>query len=312
MSGPNPTQIHELAHRLQTLEVDLHEAARSRTITEADYRSRLERVKQAMDQGAKLKKIMAANRMPTALPSQVDLPVMGDYTRIEQKIVARFVSDTKKYTSELSVKVRQVSGWAYDAATGSTGWIKTLGRLSWLRRQIRRVDQDIERVRKARGVVEDFIVRSEISGRHPNPSLRQEDLLAAFQEFDAATGRVTALRARLRGEMARNADMRKWLQSYSENRRQRNPEKIPPAPDVLQGVATSIAEPLTGGAKLANERLVVARQLATALKVANVGDTEAVNAAPSAKDSFGFPFEVKKTATQKSAKSKQKSKEVRP
>ena len=78
MSAPNATQIHELAHRLQTLEVDLHEAARSRTITEADYRTRLERIKQAMAQGAKLKKAMSANRMPTALPSQVDLPVLGD------------------------------------------------------------------------------------------------------------------------------------------------------------------------------------------------------------------------------------------
>ncbi|MEI6397771.1 MAG: hypothetical protein WCO71_03275 [Pseudomonadota bacterium] len=311
MSGPNPTQIHELAHRLQTLEVDLHEAARSRTITEADYRSRLERLKQSMEQGANLKKIMSANRMPTPLPSQVDLPVMGDYTRIEQKIVARSVNDTRKYTSELSLKVRQVSEWAYDAATGSTGWIKALGRLSWLRRQIRRVDQDIERVRKARGVVEDFIVRSEIGGRLPNSRLRQEDLLAAFQEFEAATGRVTALRARLRGEISRNADMRKWLNIYSENRRQHNPEKSPPAADVLQSVAISVAEPLTGGAKLANERLVVARQLATALKGISGEPVETRNLASPVNEGFGFSFDVKKPAGQKTGKSKQKSKEVR-
>jgi hypothetical protein len=55
----------------------------------------------------------------------------------------------------------------------------------------------------------------------------------------------------------------------------------------------------------------VARQLATALKGAQVEEAEAVNAVPTATEGFGFAIETKKIATQKSVKSKHKSKEVR-
>ena len=265
MSGLDGSKVQELMHRLQSLDVDLQEAARGKLITEADYAARLKRLRRAIGEARKLKEAASAQTMPTPLPSHFDLPVMSGYSRIEQKIVARFVTDTKTYTDELAGKLQRVSSWTLEAVHDVVGWFKVIWRLSWIRSEMRRIDQDIERVRKARGVVEDFISRSEIGGIEPNPKTKQKDLLAAFAEFESATGRVTAMRAKLRGEIARNEEMKQWLNNYAHARRQVNPEKSPPEPQEVNAIGSVVAEHLLGGAKVANERLVVARRLASNL-----------------------------------------------
>jgi hypothetical protein len=265
MSGLDASKVQELMHRLQSLDVDLQEAARARQITEADYTSRLKRLRRATGEARKLKEAASAQTLPTTLPSHFDLPVMSGYSRIEQRIVAKFVTDTKNYTDELAEKIKRVSSWSLETVHDTVGWIKVIWRLSWIRREMRRLEQDIDKVRKARGVVEDFISRSEIGGLEPNPRTNQRDLLAAFTEFEAATGKVTALRAKLRSEMNRNDEMRRWLASYAEARRRTNPEKVPPEPDDVSAIGGFFADHLVGGAKLAKDRLVVARRLAYSL-----------------------------------------------
>jgi hypothetical protein len=167
MSGPNSILIHELRHRLQTLEVDLREAAQAQVITEHDFHVRIKRVERSVLQAQKLLSVTSAQTLPTEIPSQVDLPVMSDASRLEQKIVSRFVKDTKAYTRELAAKVRRTTDLANDASEGTSGWFKAMFRLSWLKSQIRRADQDLESVRRARVVIEDFISKSEISGNDP-------------------------------------------------------------------------------------------------------------------------------------------------
>jgi hypothetical protein len=265
MSGLDASKVQELMHRLQSLDVDLQEAARARLMTEADYTTRLKRLRRAIGDARKLREAASAQTMPTPMPSHFDLPVMSGYSRIEQKIVARFVTDTKNYTNELSAKLQRVSGWSLEAVHDVIGWIKVIWRLSWIRREMRRLEQDIDRVRKARGVVEDFISRSEIGGLEPNPKTNQRDLLAAFTEFEVATGKVTAMRAKLRSEIARNEDMKNWLSMYKVARQQNNPEKTPPEASDVQALGSVLADHLVGGAKLANDRLVVARRLAYSL-----------------------------------------------
>jgi hypothetical protein len=122
-------------------------------------------------------------------------------------------------------------------------------------------------------VVEDFISRSEIGGLEPNPKTNQRDLLAAFTEFEVATGKVTAMRAKLRSEIARNEDMKNWLSMYKAARQQNNPEKTPPEASDVQALGSILADHLVGGAKLANDRLVVARRLAYSLDGALDGQT---------------------------------------
>ena len=265
MSGPNSILIHELRHRLQTLEVDLREAAQAQVITEHDFHVRIKRVERSVIQAQKLLSVTSAQTLPTEIPSQVDLPVMSDASRLEQKIVSRFVKDTKAYTRELAAKVRRTTDLANDASEGTSGWFKAMFRLSWLKSQIRRADQDLESVRRARVVIEDFISKSEISGNDPNPRKNQRDLLAAFQEFEAATGRVTSMRARLRGEIAKNNELRQWLEQYAIIRRQNAEGQLPPEPEKFNEAFKAAAERLTSAAKLAKERLVIARQLAAAL-----------------------------------------------
>lgn len=265
MSALDASKVQELMHRLQSLDVDLQEAARARQITDADYTVRLKRLRRAINEARKLKEAASAQTMPTPLPSHFDLPVMSGYSRVEQKIVAKFVTDTKNYTDDLATKLKKVSEWSLEAVHDTLGWLKVIWRLSWMRREMRRLEQDIERVRKARGVVEDFISRSEIGGLEPNPKTNQRDLLAAFTEFEVATGKVTAMRAKLRTEMNRNEEMKNWLAKYANTRRQTNPEKVPPEPDEVSALGSILADHFVGGAKLANDRLVVARRLAYSL-----------------------------------------------
>jgi hypothetical protein len=266
MSGLKSTLIHELRHRLQTLEADLREASQAGRITEHDFQTRMQRMVRADQHAEKLLSVTSAQTLQTEIPSQVDLPVMSDASRLEQKIVSRFVKETKAYTKELAAKVGRATDWTIDAAHGVSGWFSAMWRLSWIKSQLRRVDQDIEAVRRARSVIEDFVAKSDISGRDPNPRKSQKDLLAAFQEFEAATGRVTSMRARLRGEVARNHDMRQWLEGYAKLRRQKAEGELPPEPEVLSEAFKSVSERLTGSAKVAHERLVIARQLITALE----------------------------------------------
>lgn len=269
MTVMDGSKVQELMHRLQSLDVDLQEAARARLITEADYTTRLKRLRRAIGEARKLKEAMSAQTMPTPMPSHFDLPVMSGYSRIEQKIVAKFVTDTKTYTRELAIRLERVGAWSLEAIQDRFGWFKAIWRLSWIRKEMRRLDQDMDRVRKARSVVEEFITRSEIGGLEPNPKTHQRDLLAAFTEFEAATGKVTAMRAKLRSEMNRNEEMRLWLANYSATRRQVNPEKAPPEPADVGALGSLLSEHLIGGAKLASDRLIVARRLAYSLGVAS-------------------------------------------
>jgi hypothetical protein len=271
MSGLNATFIHELRHRLQTLEIDLQEASHSGQITEHDFHVRLQRLARANQHAEKLLAIISAQIEPADLPTQVDLPMMSDTSSTEQKIVNTFVTDTKVYVTELAEKIVRVGNWSQDAAHGNLSWLTTVWRLLWIKRQLRRADGDIESVRKARGVVEDFISKSSLAGSEPVTRKNQKDLLSAFQEFEAATGRVTALRARLRGEISKNDDMRTWLQQYAANRKNTVAANLPPEPDHLSEAYKGLAERLTGGAKMAGERLVIARQLASALSADHNG-----------------------------------------
>ncbi len=265
MSGLNSNHIGELLHSLQTLDVELYEAARKRLLTESEYAVRNDRLRHAFYTLGQFKEMVAQRENSNEFKSQVDLPIMGGYNRSEQKIVMHFVGDTMRQTEKLSKVATNVSKWTFAAASGSVGSLQSLWRLSWLRGSILRINQDLANVRKARQVVESFIERMSMGGGPSASKINQQDLLAAFCEFDATISRVTAMKSGLCRETTRNRDMRRWLSLYSKVRRQKNPEASPPEPSDVEKAAIFIDDPLTGGSKLAQQRLVVARQVETAL-----------------------------------------------
>ena len=258
MSGLNSNHISELLHSLQTLDAELYEAARNRLLTESEYAVRNDRLRHAFYTLGQFKEMVAQRENSNEFKSQVDLPIMGGYNRSEQKIVMHFVGDTMRQTEKFS-------NWTFAAASGSVGSLQSLWRLSWLRGSILRINQDLANVRKARQVVESFIERMSMGGGPSASKINQQDLLAAFCEFDATISRVTAMKSGLCRETTRNRDMRRWLSLYSKVRRQKNPEASPPEPSDVEKAAIFIDDPLTGGSKLAQQRLVVARQVETAL-----------------------------------------------
>jgi hypothetical protein len=72
--------------------------------------------------------------------------------------------------------------------------------------------------------------------------------------------------------------MKNWLAKYANTRRQTNPEKVPPEPDEVSALGSILADHFVGGAKLANDRLVVARRLAYSLN--HTDTTDAVPTGP--------------------------------
>ncbi len=265
MSGLNSDHIDELLHCLQTLDAELFEAAKNRLLTESEYSVRNDRLRHAFHTLGEYKELVAQRELPIEFKSQVDLPIMGGYSRVEQKVVTHFVSDTRRHTQQLANAARKVAKWTFDAAGNSVGSARSLWRLSWLRASILRINQDLANVRKARLVVENFIERTALGGITPNSKINQQDLLTAFCEFDASIARVTAMKSGLSREITRNRDMRRWLSLYSKMRRQRNPETAPPEPSAVENASKFVDEPLTLGTKFAKERLVIARQVEAAL-----------------------------------------------
>lgn len=265
MSGLNPNQIAELLHTLQTLDVELYEAASSRQITEAEYSIRNDRLRQAFYTVGGLSDAVSQQEDPNEFKSQIDLPIISGFTRAEQKVVQHFVSDTLRHTKHLAKVAGQVAKWSLEATSNSVGTLKTLWRLSWLRGSHIQINQDLASVRKARQVVESFIERTAMGEASPDSKRNQQDLLTAFCEFDATNSRVAAMRSGLSREIARNRDMRRWLSLYSKVRRTKNPETSPPEPQAVQDAVKSISDQICGGAEIAKKRLVIATQVQSAL-----------------------------------------------
>ena len=302
------TKINDLLHRLQSMEVDLHDAMRCREISESDYSERLDQLRNALGHAQKIKAIMVPAKIQNNPLSQVDLPVMGDYSRLEQKIVTKFVSDMKKKLTEVSNLTQRAADWTQSAAVQSTGWLISIWRLSFIRRQLIKVEQELAHVRKARDVVEDFIARAEIGKASDAKVVSQRDLMSAFSEFERGTERVTALRARVRSETSKNDAMRAWLKSLEIERRSKNPEKPTPELQDVVSVTNEISHKLTGGAKLASERLVTARQVIKEMKNQQYNDSreeafevksETVNVSPAVANVKIDQIKIGKTKTKK-------------
>ncbi len=259
-------RINDLLHRLQSLDVDLQEAMRAQDISESDYSERLDRLRNALGHANKIKALMVPSKIENNPISQVDLPVMADYSRMEQRIVSKFVADMKKKVDDVTAVSKRTTDWTKQAAVQSTGWMIAIWRLSWLRRQLIKVEHELSNVRKSRDVVEDFIARAEIGKASDAKIISQRDLMSAFNEFEQATEKVTSLRARVRSETSKNESMRSWLKSLEIERRSQNPEK--PAPELyeVEKVTLEFSDQLTGAARIASDRLVVARQVLKEIK----------------------------------------------
>jgi hypothetical protein len=265
MSGLNSNHIDELTHVLQTLDVELFEAAKSRAITEAEYMARSARLKRSFQALGQFRELVASRAQSSEFKSHVDLPIMGGYSRQEQKIVTQFLSDTKKYTQAMATRAIRISVWASEGAQGTIGAITSLWRLSWLRASIRKADQDGANIRKARQMVEDFINRTAMGGATSKSKTNQQDLLVAYCEFDSAARRIMALRSGLHRETKRSESMRSWLASYAETRTKKSPEMQPPEAMDIEVLTQRVGEPLTGGSRVVNERLAIARTVEQAL-----------------------------------------------
>lgn len=258
----NEQLLQQCKHRYRSLEVELNDAARNGAIQSVDYARRLSALQRLGQQITSLEVVSATTKITASHPEIIDLPLLGECSRAEQKVILSALSESKKLIDQLTLDTEKLMTYASAATSESGNWIKIAFRLSWLRTRMSWTERQLISTRSLRDVLESFIrkVAPNKPGLHP-----KVDLVEAFREFETTTSRVANLRTRLRSELAKNFDQEKWLDRYEDSRRQSSTPIPPPAPAEIEAVKQGISGDVLKRAKDARERLVIAGKLADSL-----------------------------------------------
>lgn len=258
----NEQLLQQCMHRYRSLEVELNDAARNGAILAADYAKRVSALQQLGQQIASLEVAVATTKITASYAGVIDLPLLEECSRGEQKIIHSALSESKKLMAQLLSDTEKLMECLSSATSESGNWIKVAFRLSWMRTRMSWAERQLSSTRALRNVLESFIRR--VAPRKPE-SMPQADLVEAFREFETTAARVATLGTRLRSELARNHDQENWLNRYKENRRRLSAPVPPPVPAEIELVKHDISGDILKGATNAKERLVIARKLADSL-----------------------------------------------
>lgn len=259
----NEQLVKQCLHRYRSLEVEIIDAARSGLVTEARFNEcvkRLERVRRNLE-AVHSKRETSSHVSPLKF-STIELPVLSDCSRSEQRIIRATLSDNARMLDQIAVDTTKLLSYTRDAHADKFTWITTALRLSWMRSRMLWTTRQLDLVRSMRRVIEDFIAKFSPNKFGTNG---QGDLVEAFREFEGATSRIAKLRTRLQIETALNRDQEQWLYSYETRRKEAIEPTPPPVPAELIRARNEVESQISSGAVTARERLVIASDLASSL-----------------------------------------------
>lgn len=262
MSGLNQELLRQCIHRFRTLEVALADAGENGASETAEFKQRVARLQKASRALERLNEMQSRAMRPQDYNSAVDLPVLEDCSRSEQKIIQAALGASSDLIASLNQDSERLLKYVRLAQTGHGSWFFNVFRLSWMRARILWTERQLESVRSMRQILESFIKKI-VPGRVEQG--KQGDLVESFREFEATTARIGNLRTRLRSEMALNHEQQVWLRKYDERRRREASPFAPPLPAEVGLVAQTVERRILGGAHQANESLVIATRLAKTL-----------------------------------------------
>ncbi len=275
MVGINKNLLSQSLHRFRSLEAELFENKACGKISEAEYRSKFKRLELIRSQLTMLQGVIQNPAGTQDMDRRtIELPVLSDCSRMEQKIVHKSLVETSrtlKIMAEDSVKLLK---WVHSSHSGKSNWFKLIVQLSWQRARIVWVTKQLDSVRQFRRVLEDFISRFTSPVDDKNS---KADFVDTFREFESTTSRIADLRARLHRENSINQDQVNWLKQYEIKRKKENVEQSPPVPAEIFLAKNEFEKNLTSSSDLAKERLVIARKLVRSLDEKSDESTEEEN-----------------------------------
>lgn len=258
----NEQLLQQCMHRYRSLEVELNDAARNGSIQAADYASRLHMLQQLGQRIASLEVSAASTKITVERSRVMDLPLLEECSREEQRIIVEALGNSKKLAEKLLQDIETLKDGVRSATSQDSNWIKMVFRLSWLRARMSWADTQLTTTRSVRGMLETFIRRV---APQKQGQAAQADLVEAFREFETTTSRIGYLRSKLRSEIAKNHDQEDWLKRYEAARKRSSTPVAPPVPAELEMAKNDVAARFLEGSKNATDRLVIARKLAESL-----------------------------------------------
>ena len=242
----------------------MNDAARNGAIQATDYATRLSSLQQLGQKIASLEVSAASSKITMDRASAIDLPLLDECSREEQKIIVSALGNSKKLAEQLLQDAEKLKACLRSATSQDGNWIALVFRLSWLRARMSWADTQLTTTRSVRSMLESFI-RRVAPQKQGQAQASQADLVDAFREFETATSRIANLRSKLRSEIAKNHDQEDWLKRYEAGRKRTSIPVAPPVPAELEMAKQDVGARFLDASKNASERLVIARKLADSL-----------------------------------------------
>ncbi len=263
------TQVQELRqtqerlqHRVVALDLSLRDAHRQRFVSKKNYQSRSHFLKQLMQE---------LNRVRTYLHcvhtdeqgNDFGLPNVQDCTPEEIQVISEFLQERIRLAEALTRESSLIMRWLTALSMGKSGWLRTIMRLSKLRRKL----SMLERLRRhqaqqneaATKAIASFVQSSRAHRQGKQIAATMEGLVTVFNELNDLASRV----ARLQDNVSREEQVLRRMEEWMAAKRRELasiPQMPPPTPQHIS-TAERQAHVLTREqVERVDERLVLARK----------------------------------------------------
>ena len=119
MAGINKNLLSQSMHRFRSLEAELFECKENGKISDAEYRSKFKRLEMLRSQLTMLQNVQQNPTLANEFDRRtVELPVLSDCSRKEQKIVHRTLVETSKNLKIMADDSLKLLKWVYSVHSG--------------------------------------------------------------------------------------------------------------------------------------------------------------------------------------------------
>jgi predicted nucleic acid-binding Zn-ribbon protein len=204
------TELGSFQKKLMTLEISLREASKRNLISSREYKKRYQ---QLVDTKRRLGDLGGFIAEPAALESgdSFVLPELNHCSLDELLICHHFIDERRAFLKEAYHHLEKLLGWVQDAAQGKGLGLKSILRLSHIKKILQRLDfefSNIEYDEKAASGKSEALARN-LAKKSQGPQLASNyhSFLKIFLEIDAILIRIARLKDAVSAEQGEIAQM---------------------------------------------------------------------------------------------------------
>lgn len=227
VSNLTPAAVLDLAtqyqHRLLSLEAELRDHAMH--MSKRVWKRRMRSLNRLHEQLHSLRMACAPaarsgapKRDPHAPSSNalddLGLPLSAACTPVEVDLCEKYVAEKLKFTGFLERQAHKVLSWTRQTVAGKGNWLLTTWRLSRMRRMIEDVETRTRQVLADCAALDSWIEQFVRAAARDSKSTARDvidGLIMIFSRLEEGVTRVARLRAALRTEQGRLAQMEAWM-----------------------------------------------------------------------------------------------------